>query len=90
VNPAESTIPAIAVTADYEGRPANRVTLTPLVFNTARHVLFLVTGENKAHALSEVLHGASDPLRLPAQRIRPVNGEITWLIDQAAASLLQS
>jgi 6-phosphogluconolactonase len=90
VNPAESTIPAIAVTADYEGRPANRVTLTPLVFNTARHVLFLVTGENKAHALSEVLHGASDPLRLPAQRIQPVNGEITWLIDQAAASLLQS
>ncbi len=90
VNPAESTAPAIAVTADYMGRPANRVTLTPLVFNTARHVLFLVTGENKAHALSEVLHGASDPLRLPAQRIRPVNGEITWLIDQAAASLLQS
>ncbi len=90
VNPAETTTPAIAVTADYEGRPANRVTLTPLVFNTARHVLFLVTGENKAQALSKVLHGTSDPLRLPAQRIRPVNGEITWLIDQAAASLLPS
>ncbi len=90
VNPAETTAPAIAVTADYMGRPADRVTLTPLVFNSARHVLFLVTGENKAHALSEVLHGATDPLRLPAQRIRPVNGDVTWLIDQAAASLLQS
>ena len=90
VNSSESISPAIAVTADYMGRPANRVTLTPLVFNSARHVLFLVTGENKAHALSEVLHGANDPLHFPAQRIRPVNGDVTWLIDQAAASLLQS
>jgi 6-phosphogluconolactonase len=90
VNLAESTSPAIAVTADYMGRPANRVTLTPLVFNSARHVLFLVTGENKARTLSEVLYGADDPLHLPAQRIRPVNGDVTWLVDQAAASLLQS
>jgi 6-phosphogluconolactonase len=90
VNPTESTSPAIAVTADYLGRPANRVTLTPLVFNSARHVLFLVTGENKAHALREVLFGADDPLHFPAQRIRPVNGDVTWLVDQAAASLLQS
>jgi 6-phosphogluconolactonase len=90
VNPSESTAPAIAVTADYMGRPANRVTLTPLVFNSARHILFLVTGENKAQALSEVLHGPDDPLHLPAQRIRPINGDVTWLIDQAAASLLKS
>ena len=90
VNPAESTSPAIAVTADYMGRPANRVTLTPLVFNSARHVLFLVTGESKAHALQEVLYGVNDPLHFPAQRIRPVNGDVTWLVDQAAASLLQS
>jgi len=88
VNSTESISPAIPVTADYGGRPANRVTLTPLVFNSARHVLFLVTGENKANALSEVLHGAGDPLHFPAQRIRPVNGDVTWLIDQAAGSLL--
>ena len=90
VNPAESTSPVIAVTADYMGRPANRVTLTPLVFNSARHVLFLVSGENKARALSEVLYGAPDPLHFPAQRIRPVNGDVAWIIDKAAASLLQS
>jgi 6-phosphogluconolactonase len=90
VNPAESTSPVMAVTADYMGRPANRVTLTPLVFNSARHVLFLVSGENKARALSEVLYGAPDPLHFPAQRIRPVNGDVVWIIDKAAASLLQS
>ena len=90
VNPAESTSPAIAVTADYMGRPANRVTLTPLVLNSARHVLFLVTGENKAHTLQEVLYGVNDSLHFPAQRVRPVNGDVTWLVDQAAASLLHT
>lgn len=90
VNPAETKSAAIAVTADYMGRPATRVTLTPLVFNSARHILFLVSGENKAKALSTVLDGSYNPLNLPAQRIRPVNGDITWIIDQAAAALLNN
>ena len=89
VNSAETTSPAIAVTADYAGRPANRVTLTPLVFNSARHIIFLVSGENKAKAVSEVLFGPSDPLHLPAQRIRPVNGDVTWILDQPAAAMVQ-
>lgn len=90
VNPSETTSPAMAVIAEYMGRPANRVTLTPLVFNSARHILFLVSGENKAKALSEVLDGFYNPLNLPAQRIRPVNGDVTWIIDPAAAALLNN
>ena len=43
-------IPVIAVTADYQGRPAGRVTLTPLVFNDAQSIIFLVAGSNKADA----------------------------------------
>ena len=88
VNPSETTSPVLAVTADYMGLPANRVTLTPLVFNSARHILFLVSGENKTRVLTEVLYGSYDPLQFPAQRIRPVNGDVTWIIDQAAAALL--
>lgn len=30
--------------------------------------------------------GPKDPLRLPAQLIRPVAGERIWLVDQAAAA----
>jgi len=55
--------PAGAVTADYQGRPAQRVTLTPQVFNAARTVVFLVTGHNKADAVAATLTGQRDPRR---------------------------
>lgn len=85
---AETSNPVMAVTANYDGRPARRVTLTPLVFNDARHVLFLVAGENKADAVQAVVHGPQNLEKWPAQRIAPHDGQITWLLDEAAASLL--
>jgi 6-phosphogluconolactonase len=77
-----------AITAAYQGRPANRVTLTPPVFNAARRVLFLVSGESKSQAISDVLYGDFRPALLPAQRIRPVDGDLIWMLDQAAANRL--
>jgi 6-phosphogluconolactonase len=86
-SPLETTTPTMVVNADYQDRPANRVTLTPQVFNTARLVVFLVSGEGKAHALASVLEGEKRPLEFPAQRIQPENGQIVWLVDQAASRL---
>lgn len=80
--------PTLAVTADYHGRPAERVTLTAPVFNSSKKVLFLVTGEDKAEILSCVLEKESMPERIPAQRIQPMDGQVIWLIDEAAASHL--
>lgn len=77
---------ALAVTGSYQGRPAARVTLTPAVFNTARQVVFLVSGADKAEALVGTLNGTPDPLRWPAQRIAPTAGSVTWLVDAAAAA----
>lgn len=77
-----------AVTADYQGRPARRVTLTPQVFNAARRVLFLASGESKSDTLASVLNGDYRPGLLPAQRIRPSDGQLIWMVDQAAASRL--
>jgi 6-phosphogluconolactonase len=87
---AEQTEPVIAVTADYEGRPAQRLSFTPLVINDARHILFLATGAKKAAALHAVLEGLADPQTWPAQRIQPHNGTIIWLVDEAAARQLAS
>jgi 6-phosphogluconolactonase len=84
----EATSPTLAVTGHYQGRPAQRVTLTPLVFNSARRVLFLVTGEDKAITLSQVLSDSYEPVQFPAQRIRPTDGQLIWLMDEAAGSKL--
>jgi 6-phosphogluconolactonase len=87
-SPVEVDSPTLAITADYEGRPAERVTLTPPVFNDARKLLFLVSGPGKAATLSHVLGSNSMPERLPAQRIQPTEGQVIWLVDETAASQL--
>jgi len=85
----EHLTPALPVTAHYQDRPANRVTLTPLVFNAAQNIFFLVTGAGKAETLKAVLDSPDEPERLPAQRIQPTDGQVTWLVDREAARLLK-
>jgi 6-phosphogluconolactonase len=86
---AEATASTLAVTADYEDRPANRVTLTPAVFNAARQIIFLVAGAAKAEAATAVLGPAPDLRRWPAARIRPDDGLLVWLLDRPAAGMLR-
>lgn len=87
-SPVEVLEPAMPVTAHYQDRPANRVSLTPGVFNSAHMVVFMVTGEKKAQTLSEVLSGRYNPELYPAQRIEPREGKLIWLVDDDAASRL--
>ena len=65
-----------------------RITMTLPVLNNADAVVFLVSGEEKAEVLNEVLHGS--PGRFPAQAVNPTKGSLTWLVDKAAASKLRS
>lgn len=67
-----------------------RVTLTPVIINAARHITFLVAGADKARRLQEVLEGKPQPIVLPAQIIQPTNGQLTWLLDKAAAANLKN
>jgi 6-phosphogluconolactonase len=62
-----------------------RVTMTAPLLNAARHVAFFVEGAGKAGMLHRVLHGPFDPDVLPAQMIQPVDGQLHWLVDAAAA-----
>jgi 6-phosphogluconolactonase len=67
-----------------------RITLTAPALNNAAGVIFLVSGDDKALALKAVLEGYDEPEQLPAQLIRPAHGRLLWLVDRAAASLLQT
>lgn len=68
--------------------PPPRLTFTPRILNAAKHVLFLVTGAEKADAVHAVLEGDYQPDEYPAQIVQPVKGEVTWMLDKAAASKL--
>lgn len=60
-----------------------RLTFTLPLINRARRVAFLVSGAEKASILARVLEGPPDAL--PAQLVRPDEGELLWIVDSAAA-----
>jgi 6-phosphogluconolactonase len=61
-----------------------RITLTLPVVNATRRRVFLVTGEGKADAVARAFSGRPDP-RAPGSL---VEGELTVLLDEAAAARL--
>lgn len=65
-----------------------RISLTPLAINHAMNIIFIVTGENKASAVSHVLEGPREFQQYPAQRIQCMNNPTLWYLDKAAASKL--
>ena len=67
----------------------SRITLTLGVINHASVVLFLVTGQNKAHVVRRVVESRADaPDTYPAAKVRPETGRLLWYLDRAAASEL--
>ena len=65
----------------------SRITLTLPVVNAARVLLFLVTGEDKAEAVSRAFSGPPDP-RAPASLVEPAAGTLELICDEGAAARL--
>jgi 6-phosphogluconolactonase len=72
----------VAAVHDAPKPPPDRLTLTLPVINAARAVLFMVQGASKRDALARVLR--RDPA-LPASHVQPVDGELQFIVDRAAA-----
>ncbi len=79
----------IAVSNRVEKFDSFRLTLTIPAINKASNVFFMVTGESKAAAVREVLEGAKNGLKFPAQLINPKNGNLYWFIGESAAGQLK-
>lgn len=63
-----------------------RITLTAPLINRARKIVFALFGANKAPALYEVLEGKPNIQTYPSQLIKPVDGEVVWLVDESAVA----
>jgi len=62
----------------------DRITFTFPVLNAAARVSFVMSGADKAPILHEVLENPGADL--PSQKVRPTNGKLVWLVDEAAAT----
>lgn len=66
--------------------PPDRLTFTPPLLQKARHLLYLVTGKEKAQAFQAVLSHIYQPEEYPAQLItKQAQGEVVWIVDTAIA-----
>jgi len=64
-----------------------RVTLTLPAINTARSVVFAVAGADKADLVARAIAGDPD---IPAGRVSPASGDLTFILDPAAAGEARS
>ncbi|HEY6065503.1 MAG TPA: 6-phosphogluconolactonase [Thermoanaerobaculia bacterium] len=65
-----------------------RLTLTPPVLNAARRAVFFVVGREKSDVVAQVLRAERPDPGLPASLVRPTDGSLIWIVDQAAAGEL--
>jgi 6-phosphogluconolactonase len=66
-----------------------RVSLTLPVLNAARRVVFLVAGDDKAEAVERAFGPGAVPSHdAPGTLVRPTDGDLLLLLDEAAASRL--
>ncbi len=68
-----------------EPQKMHRITLTAPLINKAEKIVVVAFGEKKAHALKEVTTGNYNPETYPMQLIKPVSGELLFLVDKSAA-----
>jgi 6-phosphogluconolactonase len=89
-DPAVHETQRMVVSVDVDAEPRKRLTMTPPVINNAQRVMFLVAGQGKAAAVKDIIEGPRDPDKFPAQVVAPDHGELIWILDKAAASLLSA
>jgi 6-phosphogluconolactonase len=67
----------------------HRITLTKNIVNHSDHIVFMISGKEKANAVYEVLEGERNPDLYPSQVIIPTQGELHFFMDEAAAFKLK-
>lgn len=77
---------ALCIVAQHPQTGQNRISLTLPLINNAKRVTFLVTGEDKAEIIREIIKDKSS--HYPAARVKPLSGVLQWHLDEEAAGKL--
>jgi len=72
----------------YPYSDSMRLTMTYPALDSARQILFLVTGENKAEVAAEVIRHPEGPPPYPAKQVGDPAIRPHWILDLAAAGKL--
>ncbi len=75
----------LCAVATHPDSGQKRITLTGKVINNANNIFFLVTGQQKAKRLSEIMNNEEVAQNHPAAHIEPHEGSVIWFIDETAA-----
>jgi len=76
--------------AEHPESAQKRITITGKLINHAATVAFLVTGENKADKVAEIIEEKGDYKNYPASLVSPKSGNLLWFLDDAAAAKITS
>ena len=88
-NPALGETQRWVVAVEHTRPPAPlvaRVTMTLPLLNASRRIALIVSGSNKAELVRRALSEAGETPLLPVQRVHSDDGEMVWLLDEAAAN----
>ncbi|TKG95996.1 6-phosphogluconolactonase [Puteibacter caeruleilacunae] len=77
------------VVAQHPVSGQQRISMTGKVLNHAKETVFLVSGENKADKVNEIINKEGDYQTYPAAHIQPENERLYWFLDEAAAQGLR-
>ncbi len=66
--------------------PQERISMSLSLINASSRIIFLVTGVAKAQVVQQVVDGTP---HMPASRIQPHEGQVSFILDSAAASRLK-
>lgn len=83
--------PENCVTATHPVSGQRRVSLSGKVINAAKNVFFLVTGENKADKVKEIIEQPDQTgKKYPAALVQPDSGNLYWFLDHGASKSLRN
>lgn len=78
----------ICAVTEHPATKQKRITITGKVINNAKKIVFLATGAGKCKVVNIIINKKEGYEKLPASHINAQNGELIWLLDKDASSML--